>query len=175
MFIEGGRGTRAGCSVYAVEKWPLSESSLNEAPAEILVIMSAESTPLEKMPESALSSEVGPFLALTSGSTSVPMPQQARLTCDLTHIAAGARISSRWNGPPQMKGKRIDSFLTPPHNDSAFLGMVVVITAVTIMTVGIIFGCSGEPKAPNANMEPGAVSPDPEILTQGTFPAHGEA
>lgn len=76
MFVEGGRGPRAGCSVYVVEKWLLSESSLNEAPAEILVIMSAEPTPLEKMPESALSSEVGPFLALTSGSTSVPMPHK---------------------------------------------------------------------------------------------------
>lgn len=73
-----------------------------------------------------------------------------------------------------MKGMRINSFLTPPHNDSAFLGMAVI-TAVTVMTVGIIFSCLGEPKAPNANMESGAVSPDPEIPTQGSFPAHGEA
>lgn len=73
-----------------------------------------------------------------------------------------------------MKGMRINSFLTPPHNDSAFLGMAVI-TAVTVMTVGIIFSCLGEPKAPNANMESGAVSPDPEIPMQGSFPAHGEA
>lgn len=73
-----------------------------------------------------------------------------------------------------MKGKRIDSFLTPPHNDSAFMVMVVII-AVTVITVGIIFSYSDEPNASHANMESRAVSPDPEILPQGSFPALVEA
>lgn len=97
------------------------------------------------------------------------MPQ-ARLAWDLAHAAAGARIGNRWNGPPKMNGKRIDPFLTPPRNDSAVMGMVVII-AVTLIIIGIIFSYSDEPKASNANMESRAVRPDPEVLPRGSFPA----
>lgn len=69
-----------------------------------------------------------------------------------------------------MNGKRVDSFFTPPCNDSAFMVMVVII-AVTVITIGIIFSYSDEPKASNVNMESRAVSPDPEVLPRGSFPA----
>lgn len=65
-----------------------------------------------------------------------------------------------------MNGKRVDSFLTPPRNDSAFMVMVVII-AVTVITIGIIFSYSDEPKASNANMESRAVSPDPRSCLKG--------
>ena len=64
------------------------------------------------------------------------------------------------NDPAKMNGKKIDSFLTPPHGDNAFMVMVVII-AVIIITTGIIFSYSDEPSASNANTESRAVSPDP--------------
>lgn len=104
------------------------------------------------MPESAFNIKVTPLLTLACVSTYIHVYQPAHLPCGWTHAAAGANIRHMGNGLAETNCKEIDSCLTPPRSDSAFMVMVVI-TAVIIIIVGIIFSYSDELSASNANTE----------------------